>query len=62
MTGQVFYMALVMHRHPDLYENPNTFNPDRWQPGGCKPAPPTFMSFHGGPRMCLGQDMAYVGA
>ena len=58
---QVFYFGLVMHRSESLYKDANTFNPDRWGPGGCRATAPNFISFHGGPRTCLGQDMAYVG-
>ena len=56
---QVIYLSLALHRRDDVYKNALQFNPDRWNNDVAKP--PRFMSFHGGPRICLGQDMAYLG-
>lgn len=56
----VVYSAYVLHRsRDDLYPEPTKFIPDRFS---APPKPYTFMSFHGGPRQCLGMEMAYVEA
>ena len=41
------------------WPDPERFDPDRHT----TPAKPfTFLPFHGGPRLCLGMDMAYLEA
>ena len=45
---RVRYSAYHVHRRPDLYEDPLTFNPDRFI--DATPSPYKFMAFHGGPR------------
>lgn len=56
----VVYSAYILHRRADLYPDPLRFDPDRWDRK--PPKPFEFMSFHGGPRECLGRDMAYLEA
>jgi len=53
----VVYSAYAAHRLHDYYKDPTTFNPDRWTTDSIKPF--SFVAFHGGPRICLGQNMAY---
>jgi cytochrome P450 len=47
--------AFVSHRHPDFWDNPEGFDPDRWLPerseGRSKNA---WFPFSGGPRQCIG--------
>ncbi|KAM0910661.1 hypothetical protein ACQ4PT_013990 [Festuca glaucescens] len=44
-----------LHTDPDYYQDPLTFNPDRWD----EPARPgTFQAFGGGPRICAGNMLA----
>lgn len=51
------YPAYIIHRLPQYWSNPSAFNPDRWETDTIKPF--QFVAFHGGPRICLGQNMAY---
>ncbi|XP_017975798.1 PREDICTED: cytochrome P450 704C1-like, partial [Theobroma cacao] len=58
----VYYMAYAMGRMPDIGgEDADTFRPERWlnnrvlQPE----SPFKFITFHAGPRTCLGKDFAY---
>jgi len=53
----VGYSSYAMHRLPEYFKDPLTFNPDRWVTDTIKPF--SFVPFHGGPRICLGQNMAY---
>lgn len=52
----------VTHRRADLWDNPEGFDPDRWEalskPGAL--APFTFFPFGGGPRKCVGEAFAYL--
>ncbi len=41
-----------MHRNPDLYPNPQRFDPERWS--RLTPGPYEYMPFGAGPRMCIG--------
>jgi cytochrome P450 len=47
--------SYVSHRHPDFWDNPEGFDPDRWLPerseGRSKNA---WFPFSGGPRQCIG--------
>ena len=53
------YSAYTTHRQPFLFENPERFDPDRFSRSI---VPFSFVPFHGGPRLCLGQEMAYIEA
>ena len=56
----ILYSAYIIHRMPEFWPNPEQFNPDRWL--GEPPKPFTYLPFHGGPRLCLGMDMAFLEA
>jgi cytochrome P450 len=49
----------LTHRHPDCWENPEAFDPERFLParstGRMRYA---YFPFGGGPRLCMGVDMA----
>jgi len=53
------YSAWCSQRNPDNFENPLEYDPSRWDK---KVKPFSFLSFNAGPRICLGQEMAYVEA
>ena len=56
----VVYSAYILHRRPDLYPDPLAFDPTRFT--AKPPKPFEYLSFHGGPRVCLGKEMALLEA
>jgi len=46
----------LVHRRPELWPNPNQFNPNRFLES--RPSPYTFLPFGGGARRCLGAAFA----
>jgi len=53
------YSAWSTQRSPMNYEDPLTFNPNRFDDND-NIKPYSFLSFNAGPRICLGQEMAYI--
>ncbi|MGW4094956.1 cytochrome P450 [Nocardia sp. NPDC004750] len=45
----------MMHHRPDLYSDPEIFDPDRWQ-RDAPPAPGALIPFGSGARKCIGDD------
>jgi cytochrome P450 len=53
----------VLHRHPNYWDHPDEFDPERFAPGGGNGRPRfAYFPFGGGPRQCIGQSMALVEA
>ena len=55
-----FYSPYMSHRDPAAFENPNVFDPERWNParGDRTARPAQLVGFGGGPRVCLGKPFA----
>lgn len=63
--GQLVMVSpYVTHRRPDLWDNPEGFDPDRWEALSVRGALPpfTYFPFGGGIRKCVGEAFAYLEA
>ncbi|HST03441.1 MAG TPA: cytochrome P450 [Chloroflexia bacterium] len=56
--SQLIFSPTVTHYRPDLYPNPHTFDPHRWET--INPTPYEYLPFGGGPRRCLGATFALL--
>jgi cytochrome P450 len=56
--SMVLYSAYVTGRDPELWPEPDRFDPARWAPGAPDPAPYSFVPFGGGARRCIGFALA----
>jgi len=57
----VIFSQYVMHRHPDFWENPDSFDPDRFAPERSAVRPDyVYFPFGGGPRQCIGRNFALM--
>ncbi len=60
----VLLSPYITHRHPEFWENPEGFDPDRFLPGGAASKRHRFAwyPFGGGPRVCIGSEFALMEA
>jgi cytochrome P450 len=53
----------VLHRHPDYWEDPEAFDPERWTPERVRERHPyAYFPFGAGPRACIGRQFSLVEA
>jgi cytochrome P450 len=59
----VLVSPYVTHRHPDFWDNPEGFDPERFTPAVVKDRHRfAYFPFGGGPRMCIGNNFALMEA
>lgn len=60
---QLFMSQWVVHRDPRYFEDPEMFDPDRWEDGFAERIPRyAYFPFGGGPRLCIGASLAMMQA
>jgi cytochrome P450 len=61
--AMVLLSPYTMHRHPAFWEQPETFDPERFTPERAASRPRfAYLPFGGGPRQCLGTSFALTEA
>ncbi len=59
----VLLAPYLTHRHPDFWEDPETFDPPRWLDGRTRGLPRTaYLPFGAGARQCIGGAFALLEA
>lgn len=62
-NAEIFLSPYVTQRHPDFWDNPDDFDPDRFAPERSADRPRfAYFPFGGGPRVCIGNNFAMVEA
>ncbi|KAF3884929.1 MULTISPECIES: cytochrome P450 [Nostocales] len=62
-NSTVILSSYVTHRHPDFWENPEGFDPERFSPLASAGRPQyAYFPFGGGPRTCIGNNFALMEA
>ena len=60
---RVMISTWVLHRHRALWDDPERFDPDRFSPARSEGRPRfAYMPFGGGPRICIGMQLAMIEA
>ena len=61
--SRIVISQYVTHRHPDFWEDSNTFDPERFTPERSAGRPRyAYFPFSGGPRQCIGNNFATMEA
>lgn len=61
-NSRVLVCVRNIHRHPDFWEQPDRFDPDRFEASRSKTHRLAFMPFGAGARMCIGNNLAMMEA
>ncbi len=61
-NSMVFISPWALHRHPDFWDAPLTFNPERWNVEDPRRAHGAYLPFSMGQRKCIGDTFAMVEA
>lgn len=62
-NSDIFISINIPHRDPKYWENPDEFIPERWETEAVKKQHKyAYFPFGGGPRMCIGNNMALLEA
>ncbi|HEY9283034.1 MAG TPA: cytochrome P450, partial [Pyrinomonadaceae bacterium] len=57
--SEALLIPYVTHRHPDFWDDPDEFRPERFAPAAKESRPRfSYFPFGGGPRQCIGQHFA----
>ncbi|MFE4616838.1 cytochrome P450 [Streptomyces sp. NPDC056747] len=56
----VAYSPYLIHHRPDLYRDPETFDPDRWASPNPQPPRHAFLPFAAGARKCIGDTFSMI--
>jgi hypothetical protein len=56
--SSILLSIIEIHKHKDLWENPEEFNPNRFSPEKAKSYSSQYFPFGAGPRKCIGNNFA----
>jgi len=60
---QLILSQWVIHRLPEIWQDPEVFRPERWDPANKQQIPQgAYFPFGGGPRTCIGMPLAQLEA
>lgn len=60
---EIFFSPYLLHRHPEFWEDPGHFDPERFTKARQRTQHPfAYLPFGGGPRICLGNNFALMEA
>lgn len=57
---EIMPAVYLAHRHPDFWEEPDTFRPERFVNGLPQDKRKAYIPFGAGPRICIGNNFAYA--
>jgi len=61
MKGQTYELSsYIQHHSPEYWEDPETFDPDRWLPTRRQTAPSAYVPFGFAPRSCVGASVGHA--
>jgi cytochrome P450 len=61
--SDVLICPYTLHRHPEFWERPDTFDPDRFRPDRAGDRPRyAYIPFGAGPRFCIGSNLGVMEA